>query len=315
MRNKTESARRESKKPAPVFLLDASVYVFRAWFALPDRFHAPDGRPVNAVYGYARFLLEFLARVRPVQVAAAFDESLTSSFRNRLFPAYKANREPAPPDLKEQFRLCRRVTRALGVPVFSSSRYEADDLIGTLAARARQAGRRSVLLTRDKDLAQLLRGRDVWWDYAADVRYDRNGVRDRFGVLPEQFADYLGLVGDGVDNIPGVPGIGPKTAAALLQHCGSLDAVYARLHEIPGLPLRGAAALAQKLLVHRDQALLSRELATIKCDVPLRRADTTRRPVNVRALNLFCGELGFGSGLREQADRLVFAAPVAGVRQ
>lgn len=294
------------KKPVAqrVYLLDASVYVFRAWFALPDRFHAPDGRPVNAVYGYTRFLLEFLEGERPVHVAAAFDESLTSSFRNRIYPAYKANREPAPPELKEQFRLCQRITRALGVPVYSSTRYEADDLIGTLAEHARSAGQHCVLLTRDKDLAQLLAPGDLWWDYAAGQRHDQRGVREKFGVDPAQLADYLALVGDSVDNIPGVPGVGPKAAAALLAFAGGLDGLYARLDAVPSLPLRGAAALANRLAAHRKQAFLSRELARIRRDVPLRRIELRRRPANRRALARFCTELGFGAGLPGRLETL-----------
>lgn len=296
-RSASKSSGRAGKKPAagPLYLIDASVYVFRAWFALPDRFHAPDGRPVNAVYGYARFLLGFLARERPGHVVAAFDESLAGSFRNRIYAEYKANRDPAPPELKEQFRLCKRLTESLGVGVVRSARYEADDLIGTLAAL--HPGPK-VILTRDKDLAQLLEEGDHWWDYAADLRYGVSQVRDRFGVAPAQLADYLGLVGDPVDNIPGVPGVGPKAAAALLAAWSDLDAVYANLHRIPELPVRGAAALAARLAAHRGQALLSRELATIKRDVPFRRApEIRRRPVRVRAFRRLCNELGFGPGL------------------
>lgn len=303
MPGKAKNSSKSRRAPvAPLYLIDASVYVFRAWFALPDSFHAPDGRPVNAVYGYTRFLLEFLTRTRARQVVAAFDESLTSSFRNRLYPAYKANRESAPDDLKEQFRLCRRMTEALGITALRSARYEADDLIGTLAAC--YPGRK-IIVTRDKDLAQLLKKNDIWWDYAADLRYDQAGVRERFGVRPAQLADYLGLAGDAVDNIPGVPGVGPKAAVALLTRWSDLDAIYAALDQVPALPVRGAAALAAKLAAHRQQAFLSRTLATIKCDIAFQKPPVLQRAaLQEKRFNRLCNELGFGDNLRRQAAQL-----------
>jgi|SRR5690606_9777404 len=303
MPGKTKNNSKSRRAPAgPLYLLDASVYVFRAWFALPDSFHTPDGRPVNAVYGYTRFLLEFLARTRARQIVAAFDESLTGSFRNRLYPAYKANRESAPDDLKEQFRLCRRMTEALGITALRSARYEADDLLGTLAAR--YPGRK-IIVTRDKDLAQLLKKNDLWWDYAADLRYDSNGVRTRFGVKPAQLADYLGLTGDAVDNIPGVPGIGPKTAVALLTRWPDLERIYAGLAQVASLPVRGAAALADKLAAHRQQAFLSRTLATIKCDIVFQKTPVLQRaPLQQKRFIRLCNELGFGDTLRHQAARI-----------
>ncbi len=301
-RKNNSKSRRAPATPLPLYLIDASVYVFRAWFALPDSFHTPDGRPVNAVYGYTRFLLEFLARTRARQVVAAFDESLTSSFRNRLYPAYKANRESAPDDLKEQFRLCRRMTEVLGITALRSARYEADDLIGTLATR--YSGRK-IIVTRDKDLAQLLGKRDVWWDYAADLRFDQTAVRERFGVQPAQLADYLGLVGDAVDNIPGVPGVGPKAAVALLSRWPNLERIYAALAQVPDLPIRGAAALADKLAAYRQQAFLSRTLATIKCDIAFQKPPVLQRaPLQQTRFTRLCNELGFGDNLRRQAAQL-----------
>ncbi|RPH53457.1 MAG: exodeoxyribonuclease IX, partial [Lysobacterales bacterium] len=148
-----------------MYLVDASVFVFRAYYSVPIALVDLDGNPVNALHGFARFLGDLLERVRPEHIAVAFDESLVSSFRNTLFPAYKANREPAPDDLKRQFIQCRRVCAALGVASFSSNRYEADDIIGTLATRMRIAGKSVVLVTRDKDLAQLVRPGDEYWDY------------------------------------------------------------------------------------------------------------------------------------------------------
>lgn len=253
----------------PLYLVDASIYVFRAWHSLPDSFVDRDGEPANAVHGFLRFLLDLLERERPAHIAVAFDESLESSFRNAIYPAYKANREPAPATLKRQFRHCRSLTAALGLPLLVDPEFEADDLIGSLLARQRGAGFRGVILSPDKDLSQLLQGEDAQWDYARDLRWTADGVPARMGVSAAQIPDFLGLSGDAVDNIPGVPGIGPKTASALLGHFGSLDSLLARVEEIPFLRLRGAASHAVRLREHREQALLSRQLATISLEAPL----------------------------------------------
>lgn len=252
-----------------LYLVDASLYVFRAWHSMPDEFHDTDGAPVNAVHGFARFLLELIEREAPQHIAVAFDESLETSFRNTLYPAYKANREPAPASLKYQFALCQQFTRALGLCTMSDVAYEADDLIGTLLARQRADGFRGIIVSADKDLSQLLHAGDEQWDYARQQRWTADGVKARYGVHAHQVADYLGLTGDAIDNIPGVPGIGAKTAAALLEHFEALDPLLLRLAEVPYLRLRGAAAHAARLSQHREQALLSRTLATIALDAPL----------------------------------------------
>jgi 5'-3' exonuclease len=283
-----------------VHLIDASGFVFRAWFALPESLRAPDGRPVNAVHGFVAFLAGFLAEVRPRHLAACFDESLSSSFRNARYPDYKANRAAAPDDLKEQFRLCRRACRVLGVAELASKRYEADDLIATLAAKARRAGRPVTIVSRDKDLAQLLGPRDVLWDYVDEARYDARAIARRFGVPPARLPDWQGLVGDAVDNIPGVRGIGPQAARALLARFGTLEGIYADLEAVAELEVRGAARLAELLAAQRRMAFLSRELATLHARVPLRHAlaDLRWRGVDRRACARFATELGFGARSR-----------------
>ncbi|WP_062537317.1 5'-3' exonuclease, partial [Mizugakiibacter sediminis] len=225
-------------------LVDASLYVFRAWHAVPDEFFDADGHPVNAVYGFTRFLLDLIERARPTHAAAAFDIALTSSFRNAIYPAYKANREPAPPDLERQFLYCREVAAALGLAVLADAAYEADDLIGSALHGLRAHGFRGVIVSADKDFGQLIGADDEQWDFARGQRWGAGGVLERMGVRPEQVADFLALTGDAIDNIPGVPGIGAKTAAALLAHFGDLESVLARVDEIPFLRLRGAAAAA-----------------------------------------------------------------------
>ena len=252
-----------------LYLVDASLYVFRAWHSMPDDFHDQDGWPTNAVHGFARFLLELIERERPVHIVVAFDEALDSCFRNALYPAYKANREPTPEGLKRQFVHCKALCAALGLAVLAHQDYEADDLIGSALHAARARGHRGVIVSADKDLSQLLGEHDVQWDYARGQRWDASGVKARHGVHAHQVADYLALAGDSVDNIPGVPGIGAKTAAILLAHFGTLDALLERIDEIPFLRFRGAAQTAAKLRLHREQALLCRRLTTIALDAPL----------------------------------------------
>jgi 5'-3' exonuclease len=291
-------------------LIDASVYVFRAYYSMPPDMADGDGNPVHAVYGFARFLCDLLERARPEYLAVAFDASLTSSFRNQIYPAYKANREPAPPDLLLQFERCRRFCDHLGLAWFDSNEFEADDIIGTLAIRMRGEGLRATIVSRDKDLAQLIGPGDVYWDYSGNERFHHGQIADRFGVPPERYADYLALTGDAVDNITGVPGVGPKTAAVLMKVYDSLDDLYARLDTVRDLPLRGASKLPDKLALHREAAFLARQLTRIRCDMPLpvTRADLRRRAPDLAAIESFCSANGFGPMLSRQAGRLADSA-------
>jgi 5'-3' exonuclease len=289
-----------------VFLIDASVYVFRAYYSMPPDMRDGDGNPVHALYGFARFLGDLIEREKPEYVAVAFDASLTTSFRNQIYPAYKANREPAPLDLLLQFERCRAFCERLGIAWFDSSEFEADDIIGTLAARVRAEGLRVTIVTRDKDLAQLITPGDVYWDYAGNLRYHHGEIAGRFGVAPERYADYLALTGDAVDNIAGVPGVGPKTAAVLMQAYATLEDLYERLDTVRDLPLRGAARLPEKLALHREAAFLARQLTRIRCDMPLpvTRADLRRRQPDMSGIDGFCNANGFGMLLSRQAARL-----------
>lgn len=235
---------------------------------MPDSMRGEDGFPVNAVYGFCRFLAEFVERSDATHVGIGFDESLTSSFRNQIYPQYKMNRELPPEELSKQFSLCRRVAEAAGFYCVGHHNYEADDLIASMALEMRNQGFRNVIVSGDKDLAQLLRGNDLWWDFARNQHLDAARVKDKFGVPPEAIQDYLGLCGDAVDNIPGVPGVGPKTASALLAEFGSMEELYQNLSSVPYLKIRGAKTLGQKLQKHHEQALLSKQLATLAYDAP-----------------------------------------------
>lgn len=282
-----------------MLLVDASVYIFRAFHSLPSSLTGRDEQPLNAVYGYTTFLVQLLEADDDREVAAAFDESLTSSFRNEFYADYKANRELPPAALEAQIGACREITEALGVSTLSSPVYEADDLIGTLAVSSDTPVK---IVTSDKDLAQVMSERDVLWDYARETRYDCAAIETKFGVPPVRIADYLALVGDNVDNIPGVPGIGAKTAAALLQRFAGIEALLDDLDGVAGSDLRGAKALAAKLEAHAEQMRLSYRLATIVTDIALaaEQRDIRRRMPDRKALASICERLGVGDRLRKR---------------
>ncbi len=257
----------EQESPV-VHLIDAHVYVFRAFYAMPDM-RAPDGTPTGATYGFANTLLKYLADHGVTHVALCFDWAM-ESFRNEIFPAYKATRGSPPQDLVRQLALCGEVAHALGLPVFEQERYEADDLIATLSAALISRGAKVVVVTSDKDLAQLVQedASVVLYDLARDVTLDASGVRAKFGVDPEQIPDYLALVGDSVDNLPGVPGVGPRSASAALRAFGTIEGIPGDPRAWAGVPVRGAARLARAIDAHREQALRVRELATVEREVP-----------------------------------------------
>ncbi len=288
------------------YLIDASVYVFRAYYSMPDDMVDKEGNPVQALYGFCRFLGDFMEQVTPEFIAVAYDESLTTTFRTSIYPEYKANRDPAPDDLKRQFEQCRRYSRALGLMEVADPKYEADDLIGTLVEHGRRNGRPSTVVTRDKDLAQLLTPDDIFWDFAGrgKIGYDR--VPEVFGVWPEQIADFLALAGDSVDNIPGVPGVGKKTAGALLNHFGSLEKIYANLDKVHEVEVRGAKTLGAKLETHKEAADLARRLTGIACDAPIENIEEAMQPSapDLGAINALFDEANIGTALRRQAERV-----------
>ncbi len=301
-----------SPRPAAC-LLDASIYIFRYYFSLPDNWFSEEaGYPTAAVYGYTNFLLTFLTREQPLRMAACFDESLGSCFRNQLYADYKSSRALPDDALAFQLRACREVTELLGIRALASDTYEADDLLATLLQQLLDSGEAGpiALLTRDKDLGQLLgRPQDFLWDYVngqQQQRICRQGIRDKFGVWPEQLVDYLALVGDVSDDIPGVPGVGAKTARTLLQWGQDMETIFARYEDIAGLPLRGARSLADKLRVHTQQIALSRSLAAIVRDVelPAESRLLERRPPQREAFEYFCRRMGFGPQLMNKLNRL-----------
>ncbi len=287
-----------------IYLIDASPYIFRAYFSIPSSIKAPDGAPTNAVYGYTAFLLDILKKAQPTHLAVAFDGSLTSSFRNEIYPEYKAHREMPDSELMAQLDACWQVTEALGMKAYIDDRYEADDIIGTIVSKLSKKDCNFVVVSGDKDLAQLVNKRTVLWDFAKDRRFDERAVKQHFGVRASQIVDLLALQGDAVDNIPGVKGIGEKTAVALLEKFASVEALYQKITKVEKTGLRGAAAIRARLEQSRELAFLSKQLATIALDAPIQ--------ANLRALKYTGAErskveilfdrLGFGK-IRERIPK------------
>ncbi len=254
-----------------VHLVDASPYIFRAHFSLPSSIRSPEGARTGAVYGFTSFLLKLIADERPTHLGVAFDRNLNGSFRNEYYPAYKAQREAPPPEIVAQIDPCLEVTAALGIATYIDDRYEADDLIATLCSGLTANGHGAVVVSSDKDLAQLVTDRISLLDFAKETRFTPAEVAEKFGVRPDQIADLLALAGDPVDNIPGVPGIGRKTAVELLAVFGSVEELYRRLDEVRlSTRIRGGKTLFTKLTDNREMAFLSKRLATVASDAPVR---------------------------------------------
>jgi len=276
----------------PLILVDGSSYLYRAFHAMPNLSNSRN-QPTGAVYGVVNMLRRLIKDYDPEYVAVVFDAP-GKTFRDDLFPEYKAHRPPMPDELSGQIPLLHEVIRAMGLPLVMVEGVEADDVIGTLAASATRAGRATVISTGDKDMAQLVDGGVTLVDTMKDITYDRERVIEKFGVPPERIIDYLALVGDTSDNIPGVPGVGPKTAAKWLVEYGSLDNLMANAAAIKG-------KAGENLRAGLATLLLSRQLATIKCDVALPfNADALRRePPDTAALRDLFHQLEFKTWLAE----------------
>jgi DNA polymerase-1 len=294
-------AKHEPDPAARVYLIDGSGYVYRAFHALPG-LHTSRGLPTNAVLGFANMLAKLLREERPRQVAVVFDAP-GETFRDTMYAAYKENRAPVPDELRPQIGYIRKIVDALRLPVIQVSGVEADDVIGTLARQANERGLETVIVTGDKDMMQLVDERTTLLDEMRDRRFGVAEVRERFGVDPPLVPDVLGLMGDSIDNIPGVTGIGEKTAMALVGRFGPVEAVLERLNEVEGSGLRGAKKIREALAREADTARLSKELATIKRDVPvaLDLGQLDWPGPDVERLRPLFTELEFFSLLREMA--------------
>ena len=268
-----------------LYLVDSSIYVFRGWFSLPDSLVNKDGQSNNALIGFSDFVYHFLHNERPQQLVFTFDESLKHSARKTIYPEYKANRAPAPDELKRQFQWCRDWVQALGITQVSSDQHEADDLIGSLAEIHRSDGCKIIILTADKDLAQLIRTDDVWWSFATGQQLNYRSLVKKFGCKPEQIADQLALAGDKVDNIPGIPGIGMAIAARLLTKFDTLQNLRKNLHKVNLMKFRGSERIMNLLIQHQSILDISSQLTPVNCKIDaMKKVDINKTKVDKMTL-------------------------------
>ena len=251
----------------PLVLVDGSSYLYRAFHAFPPLTNAA-GEPTGAMYGVLNMLKSLISQVQPTHIAVVFDAK-GKTFRDEMFEQYKSHRPPMPDDLRKQIQPLHDMIRALGIPLLVVEGVEADDVIGTLALQASRLGKKVLISTGDKDMAQLVDDNIMLINTMNNSLLDREGVIEKYGIPPELIIDYLALMGDSADNIPGVAGVGEKTALGLLQGIGSMSEIYSNLEKVAELPIRGAKKLGEKLLAEKTNADLSYTLATIKTDVEL----------------------------------------------
>ena len=243
-----------------LFLIDGSAYIYRAYHAIRGLSNSK-GLPTNAIFGFARILIKLMEDWSPKYVVMVFD-SKGPTFRHDLFKDYKATRPPMPEDLQVQIPYIKEITRAFNLSVVEMPGYEADDLIGTLAGKAEDSGYSVVMVTGDKDFLQLVTDKVIIWDPMKDKITDKNRVVEEYGIEPRQIIDVMGLSGDTSDNVPGVPGIGPKTALDLIKNFGSIENLFNNIDSITKKKQQ------ENLVLFKDQALLSRRLVEINTMVP-----------------------------------------------
>lgn len=266
-----------------LYLIDSSIYVFRAWQTLPASITNTHGEQANAVHGFTATLANILSEKNPDYIVCAFDTSHGSGERNRIYPDYKANRPPAPEELKIQFSRCREVARALGVPEFASESVEADDIIGQLAELARANDLPVTIVSADKDLTQFIRKKDVYWNFAKKEQRSYAQLEKQFKIKPEQVADMLAICGDKVDNVPGVPGVGQTTAARLLKKWHDIDGIIENRDKIAAMQFRGAPRVATLIDEHKETIFLARQLTGLIKDKSLPRSMTKLKRKNLTA--------------------------------
>ncbi len=290
-----------------LLLVDASIYLFRAFFSLPKRWHDEAGNPTHAVLGFTRTLLDAQKRLEPSHIVVAFDTSLTTCFRNQILPSYKAQRPLPDPDIIRQQAECVRSCEQLGWFHCADPEYEADDLLASALRqwRATHPEAPAWLMTRDKDFGQLLLepGTRVWDD---GTHFGAREFSSRYGVLPAAFPDYQALVGDASDNVPGVTGVGPKTAAQLIGRFGSLESVYEQIDQVRSgrTPIRRPEQVARDLLAQRDQAFAMRAILRLhtQCTVVETLEQLRPRAVDVASQTTFFKRLGLHGSLRLPND-------------
>ncbi len=249
------------QKEQELYLIDGSAYIYRAYHAMGPLSNS-QGSPTGAIFGFTNMIVKTLKDRSPQRIAVVFDAK-GPTFRHEMFPEYKANRPAPPQDLIEQIPRIHELVEAYSIPVISMQGYEADDIIATLARQANQRGWKVTIVSGDKDLTQLVNGNSVMWDPQKDFLYDEHGVKEKFGIRPSEVIDFMALTGDTSDNVPGIPGIGPKTASGLIENFKTLEGIYANIENIKQKKVR------ENLKEHKEKAILSRRLVTLHSDVPI----------------------------------------------
>jgi len=289
---------------APIVLVDGSNFMYRA-FHVPNlaRLTNAKGEPTGVLYGVINMLGKLYELYQPEKMAVVFDPK-GPTFRNEIYPEYKAHRPPMPDELRSQIEPLHQLIQLLGLPILVVDGVEADDVMGTLATEATEKGIDTIIATGDKDMAQLVSDHVCLVDTMKNLVLDREGVINKFGVPPERIIDFLGLMGDSSDNIPGVPKVGEKTALALILGLGSIQDIYDNLDKVPELGFRGAKTMPERLKENKELAELSHELVTIKtdCELPIRLEDLHRKEVDLNGLVAFFKEWGFKTWL-EKAEQ------------
>jgi len=263
----------EKQSTSPLVLVDGSSYLFRAFHGLPPLTNSK-GQDTGAIYGVVNMLRSLMATYKPSHIAVIFDAK-GKTFRDDIYKEYKANRPPMPDELRSQIKPLHKIIKAMGFPIIVENGVEADDVIGTLARQASAQGIECVISTGDKDMAQLVDKHVTLINTMTNLTMDIDGVIEKFGVPAELIIDYLAMKGDKVDNIPGIPGVGDKSAVAMLNGIGGVKDIYANLDKIATLEFRGAKTMAAKIAQYEEQAMLSYQLATIECGLKLEYEPTT----------------------------------------
>ncbi len=290
-----------------IFLVDGSGYIFRAFYAIQP-LSTREGFPTNALYGFTRMLVKLLQDAQADHLCVVFDAG-RETFRTELYPDYKANRTECPPDLKKQMPYFRELTKALGIPMFEMPGFEADDILGTMARRLEAAGKEIVIVSGDKDLMQLVGDRIRVWDTMRDKWYGPAEVKEKFGVPPEQLVEYLAMTGDSSDNVPGLNGVGPKTAVELLAHFSGIESLIEGADQIAAIPsIRGRLKISQCVKDNADALRLSRKLVEIRTDVPV-----GEKEGGALAASLLRGDPDYAM-LLDLSQRFEFASLVQGLK-
>ena len=281
-----------------VFLVDSTGFVLKYWFSMPP-VETKNYESIAAFLGFSSFVVRLLNEYKPSHISFAFDESLGTCFRNKIYPDYKKNRENAPEELKAQLNLCREFLSILGLDNNASSEYEADDIIHTLSHNVRNSGCNNIILTNDKDLYQLIYPGDVWWDYKTKM-FTHDDLKDFLGFIPQNLSDFLGLMGDSVDNIPGAPGLGEKTAMTLMAEYNDLESLINQLNSIPervGIKFKRFIKIINE---NKKIIYLSKKLATLEYIESLNNDldSLKRKTLDLKRLEEFLIKTGMKDGQR-----------------